>query len=99
MDADALFLACIRTHINLLRKDYISLLKENPCNKDQVLADFRATLIGLGWGEGLDVYGEGEIFPTYKAFLNWLIAEACTIDIDITCNETNEKPPATEEKS
>lgn len=100
IDADALFIARMRTKINVLRGDYIGLLKENPCEKEKILADFRAELIGLGWGAGTDVYGEGEKFSSHVAFIDWLIAEA-TIDVDIPCEENvdEDKPVGEEEQT
>jgi hypothetical protein len=90
-DIDALFAARMRTMINMLRNEYIALLKKNPCDKDQILADMRTRAIGLGWGKGTDVYGEGEKFPSYEAFIDWLIAQATAIDIDVICEEPNEE--------
>ena len=82
MDQDALFLARIRTKINLIREWYIDSLKKNPCNADQVLAEYRAELINLGWGRGMELYGPGEKWPTYESFIDWLIAQARSIEGD-----------------
>ena len=84
-NANALYLAKMRAYIRRVRHSYIMILKKNPCNKSDVLTTLRADLIRLGWGKGSGVFGEGEIFPTYEAFLDWLIALAINIEkADIT---------------
>jgi len=90
-DADPLFLARMRAWINMLRKDYIDRLNKNPCDPEKVSADLLVKLIELGWGKGSDVYGEGEKFSTYEAFLNWMIAQARGIESeDLSLNMTGD---------
>lgn len=47
---------------------------------EQALSDLRSELIDTGAGKGMDIYGEGEKWPTYEAFIDWLIAQASNIE-------------------
>lgn len=76
MDTDALFLARVRTQINLIRRWYLDALRQQPCSGEEALATYRAGLIKTEWGKNIPVYGEGEKWPSYEAFLDWMIAEA-----------------------
>lgn len=78
MDADALFKARMRSKINYLRQEWTDRLKENPCQPEQVREEYRAwaTQRARIWAEVPRLYGPGEKWATYDAFLDWLIAEA-----------------------
>jgi hypothetical protein len=79
-DADDLFMARIRTQINLIRRWYIEYLEKSPCNSEQVLTNYRAELIELGWMKESGLFGEGEKWPSYEAFIDWLIIQARGIE-------------------
>jgi hypothetical protein len=75
-DSDALFAARVRGLILSIRKYYIDELMDDPCNPDQVAADVRDVLVQSKFGSYMTVYGPGEKWPTYEAFLDWLISQA-----------------------
>jgi hypothetical protein len=78
MDADALFKARMRSKINFLRQEWTDKLKNNPCNPDQAMEEYRTWAYQRAriWAEVPRLYGEGEKWDTYDAFLDWLITEA-----------------------
>ena len=78
MDADALFKARMRSKINFLRQEWTDKLKNNPCNPDQAMEEYRTWAHERAriWAEVPRLYGEGEKWATYDEFLDWLIAEA-----------------------
>ena len=75
-DSDALFAARVRGLILSIRRYYIDELKDNPCEPDLAASDVRDVLLQSKFGSYLAVYGPGEKWPTYEAFLDWLIAQA-----------------------
>jgi hypothetical protein len=78
MDTDALFKARMRSKINFLRQEWTDRLEKNPCNPDQAMEEYRTWAYQRAriWAEVPRLYGEGEKWDTYDAFLDWLIAEA-----------------------
>jgi hypothetical protein len=90
IDADGLFLARMRAKINMLRRNYIDSLKQNPCDPEKASADLRANIPEY-WESDSDLYGEGEKFPTREIFLDWLITQAMNVEhTDITFGMTGE---------
>lgn len=75
-DVDSLFRARVKEMVMALSRWYFDALVKNPCNPEKVAEDLKADLISVKWGSHLPVYGAGEKWPTYDAFMDWLLQEA-----------------------
>jgi len=75
-DVDSLFRARVKDMIIALSRWYFDALVKNPCNPEKVAQDLKNDLISVKWGSHLPVYGTGEKWPTYDAFMEWLLQEA-----------------------
>ena len=77
MDKDTLFKARMRAKINYLQREWTDRLKENPCQPEQLVEDYRNWAYGRAknWAEYPRLYGAGQRWETYDAYLDWLIEQ------------------------